>query len=385
MKNKVKFFQHIKKSQVILIIAFAFLWTIQCTLIFSGCRKKQTAGSDVVSETKPKDYGKEAQLNRANSIDGSQLAMENETADRLAGGQTILTNSGTGRLPAVTGDFRQDRPLESGQTRSPSGDFRRDRPLESGQTVSRSQSESLSSASLSSIRSGRGVFIGELNPVNYKTVDPAVLLQMGMEQYQVSFIMGERYFNDRNFDKALAEYNKAISLKPDYAEAFFSRGRVFQLRGDLNRALDDFNKTIALKKDSAAAYNYRGYIFAQRGEHAKALSDYNQALALKKDYCDALYNRGYCYRVQGQYDRAIEDFNRLIQLEPNNASAYNQRGTAWYYKENDERAIRDFSEAIKIKPDYALAWHNRGTAYRMSGNITLANADFAQASKLGYK
>ena len=249
----------------------------------------------------------------------------------------------------------------------------------------RSSGESITPGALSSIRSGRGVSIGELNPVNYKTVDPAILLQMGMEQYQVSFIMGERYLNERNYDRALTEYNKALSLKSDYAEALFSRGRTYQIRGDLNHALEDYNKTISVKKDSAAAYNYRGCIYAQRGDHARALNDYSQALAIQKDYTDALYNRGYSYRVLGQHDRAIEDFNRLIQIEPNNASAYNQRGTAYYYKENDERAIQDFSAAIKIKPDYALAWHNRGTAYRMAGNTSAANADFAEAIRLGYK
>ncbi|MDR0447732.1 MAG: tetratricopeptide repeat protein [Treponema sp.] len=248
---------------------------------------------------------------------------------------------------------------------------------------SRSGGEAL--ASLSTIRSGRGVSINELNPVNYKTVDPAILLQMGMEQYEVSFIMGERYFNDRSYDRALTEYNKALGLRPNYPEALFSRGRVYQIRGDLNRALNDFDRTINLKKDSPAVYNYRGSIFSQRGDHIRALGDYTQALYIKRDYGDALYNRGYSYRILGQYDRAIEDYSRLIQLEPHNASAYNQRGTALYYKGNDEGAIRDFSEAIRLKPNYALAWHNRGTAHRMAGNTAASNADFDEAKRLGYK
>jgi tetratricopeptide (TPR) repeat protein len=240
---------------------------------------------------------------------------------------------------------------------------------------------------LNSIRppSGRGVAAGELNPVNYQTVNPAVLLQMGMEPYQVSFIMGERYLNGGSYDRALVEYNKAIKLKANYAEALFSRGRAYQLKGDFARALEDYSRTIGLKRDSPAAFNHRGYIYAQRGDHPTAIGDYTQALALKRDYGDALYNRGYSYRLLGQYDKAIEDFTRLLQLEPKNPAAYNQRGTAWYYKENDDRAIRDFSEAIRLKNDYALAWHNRGTAYRMSGNTTRAEADFAEARRLGYR
>ena len=349
-----------KKYYCVLNFVPVLLLAIFCTVIFPGCGEKaeETQAERFISQKKLDNY---ANL-ELNALPGSETSsVINETQGNTVFTQDTENQNTVGLQQAVyvsnTGNAE-------------------------GSAV-RSGGESL--ASLSSIRSGRGVFIGELNPVNYKTVDPAILLQMGMEQYQVSYIMGERYLNERNYDRALAEYNRAINLKSDYAEAFFSRGRTYQIKGDLSRALEDYNRTINLKKDSAAAFNYRGFIYAQRGDHTRALSDYNQAIALQRDYPDALYNRGYSYRLMGQYDRAIEDFNRLIQIEPNNASAYNQRGTAWYYKENDERAIQDFSAAIRIKPDYALAWHNRGTAHRMAGNTTAANADFTEAKRLGYK
>ena len=349
-----------KKIYCVLNLKTALLLAICCTMIFSGCGKKaeETPAERFISQKKLDNYAN-LELNTLPGSETNPVLIETQ-------GNTGLTQDTESQN--TVGQQQAAYVTNTGNT---------------GGSAVHSGGESL--ASLSSIRSGRGVFIGELNPVNYKTVDPAILLQMGMEQYQVSYIMGERYLNERNYDRALAEYNRAINLKSDYAEALFSRGRTYQIKGDFNRAMEDYNRTIILKKDSAAVFNYRGFIYAQRGDHTRALSDYNQAIALKRDYSDALYNRGYSFRIMGQYDRAIEDFNRLIQIEPNNASAYNQRGTAYYYKENDERAIQDFSAAIRIKPDYALAWHNRGTAYRMAGNTTAATTDFAEAKRLGYK
>jgi Flp pilus assembly protein TadD len=343
-------------------------------LMFSGCRK---AANDVgvnnppeLASTEqaddPRETGGEAatdNVNAASTLAGTVGAVPASTVPANDGSANTVARDTVSVVQETTAVQRTQQGTASGRNAG-------------------TGSETLS---LSGIKSGRGVFVGELNPVNYKSLDPAVLLQMGMEQYQVSFILGERYLNTKYYDRALAEYNKAIAGKPDYAEALFSRGRTYHIKGDLNKALDDYGKVINLKKNSAAAYNYRGYILAQRGDYAKAMADYNQALALKRDYGDALYNRGYAYRIQGQYDKAIDDFTRLIQLEPNNASAFNQRGTAWYYKKNDDRAIQDFSEAIRLKPDYALAWHNRGTAQRMTGNISQASADFAEASRLGYR
>jgi lipoprotein NlpI/predicted small lipoprotein YifL len=245
----------------------------------------------------------------------------------------------------------------------------------------RSQPESLGSVRP---RSGRGVSAGELNPVNYKSLDPGILLQMGLEQYQVFFIMGERYYNEGSYNKALAEYNRAISLKADYADACFARGRTWQKKGDLARAIEDYTKAL-FWTNSPTAYNFRGAAYAARGDQDRAISDFTQALALKHDYADALYNRGVAYRGSGQYEKAIADFSRLLQMEPKNAAAYNQRGTAYYYREDDEKALRDFSEAIALQPDFSLAWHNRGIAWRALGNESKATADLAEAARLGYR
>ena len=59
-------------------------------------------------------------------------------------------------------------------------------------------------------------------------------------------------------EEALASYDKAIALKPDYAEAYNNRGNALM---DLKRpeeALASYDKAIALKPDYAEAYNNRG-------------------------------------------------------------------------------------------------------------------------------
>ncbi|MDR1286947.1 MAG: tetratricopeptide repeat protein [Treponema sp.] len=234
-------------------------------------------------------------------------------------------------------------------------------------------------------RPGMGVFTEEIDPVNYKTASPGVLLSMGVERHVVSYIMGERYFRAREYAKAIAEYNGAIALKADFAEAFFSRGRASHERGDLDGAVADYTAAIALAGGYAAAYNCRGCAYAQKGEGKRAIEDYTRAIALKRDYGDAWFNRGYSYREQGEYDRAAADFSALIELEPENAAAYNQRGTARYYRGEDTEAAADFSRAIALKRDFSLAWYNRGIARRSLGETDKAEADLAEARRLGYR
>ena len=63
--------------------------------------------------------------------------------------------------------------------------------------------------------------------------------------------------------EALASYDMAIALKPDFAEAYSNRGNALW---DLQRpveALASYDKAIALKPDYAEAYDNRGNVHCE--------------------------------------------------------------------------------------------------------------------------
>jgi tetratricopeptide (TPR) repeat protein len=229
-----------------------------------------------------------------------------------------------------------------------------------------------------------GINIGELNPVNYQKADPAVLRQMGMEPYLISFIVAERLYREGSYRDAIAEYNRSISLKPDYADVLEGRGNAWLKSGDTGRAIDDYTRAINLRANGSSAsraelFNYRGYVYAERGETEKAIADFSQALILKPGYADALANRSRAYYRMGDYAKVIDDCTRLIALEPENSAAWNRRGSAWYSMRDDDRAIADFTRAITLKPHFALALHNRGNAWHSKGELAKALADLDNA------
>jgi tetratricopeptide (TPR) repeat protein len=190
------------------------------------------------------------------------------------------------------------------------------------------------------------------------------------------FYRGIIYYEKSNYERAIADLDQAIQLKPDYALAHNNRGVAYGKKGDYDLAIADLDQAIQLDSGYAYAYNNRGSAYDATGDYERAIADLDQAIQLKPDYAEAYYNRGSAYYNKGDYDLAIADFNKVIQLDPDDAEAYNNRGSAYYKKGDYQRAIADYDQAIQLQPDYADAYFSRGAAYRLEGNKDEAIADF---------
>ena len=193
---------------------------------------------------------------------------------------------------------------------------------------------------------------------------------------------GNAYADKGDLDHAIADYDQAIALKPDSAEVYNNRGLAYAKKGDLDHAIADYDQAIALQPDSIGAYNNRGNAYRRKGDLAHAIADYDQAIALEPDDAGAYTNRGNAYADKGDLDHAIADYDQAIALKPDDAEAYTNRGNAYAAKGDLDHAIADYDQAITLKPDDAAAYYNRGSAYAAKGDLDHAIADYDQAIAL---
>jgi lipoprotein NlpI len=156
---------------------------------------------------------------------------------------------------------------------------------------------------------------------------------------------------------ALADYNKALQLNPNFAEAYVERGSAYDLKGRFDLALADYNKALQLKPDMPRAYNGRGWVFHQQRYYDRAIAEYTTAIRIDPKYAPAYCNRGVAYAEIGKYDLAIEDDTKALELDPDlNNEIYRSRALAYFYKNDGENAYRDTVTYLKrngIKGDIA--------------------------------
>jgi tetratricopeptide (TPR) repeat protein len=178
---------------------------------------------------------------------------------------------------------------------------------------------------------------------------------------------------------ALADDNQLVKLEPDNANAFSQRGFVKQSMDDLDGAIADYTRAIELDPKSFVDFYNRGLIREQKGDSDAAIADYNQALELNPKLAGAYYNRGNAKTDKNDLDGAIADYTRALELNPKIALAYCYRGLAEQNTGNLNGALTDYDEAIALDPKIGLAYYNRGLIREQRNDLDGAIADSTKA------
>jgi|SRR4028118_62824 Tfp pilus assembly protein PilF len=228
--------------------------------------------------------------------------------------------------------------------------------------------------------------------------------------------LGINKAEERDFEGALENFDRAIKLNPDYANAYNNRANVRHELGDSPGAIEDYTQAILLNPNCSdfhknrgiiscelgdyrgaqadrrraiqldpnndQAYNSRGFARVQMGDVPGALKHFTQAIELNPDYALAWNNRGDVYLESGNLERALEDYTRAAQLNLNNPIIFYNLGVIYYSLENKEKALEDYNQAIQLKPDFAQAYQNRGIVHYELGYSQRADEDFYNAKNL---
>lgn len=140
-------------------------------------------------------------------------------------------------------------------------------------------------------------------------------------QTAVHYFRGISFAIKGRYEKAISEYNQAISLTPTFASAYTSRGVAYaQSGGRYDQAISDFSKAIKISPEFAKAYKDRGFAYYRKGQYDQAITDYGKAIEINPKYADAYFNRAVAHYSKGEYEKAWSDVHKVeglgLQVNP---------------------------------------------------------------------
>jgi tetratricopeptide (TPR) repeat protein len=190
------------------------------------------------------------------------------------------------------------------------------------------------------------------------------------------------YWRKRDYDRVVADVDKALEFNPNNSNAYMRRGAVFSGKGDYDRALADTNKAIEIDPRNFKAYNNRGILYTRQRDYERAIADASKAIQINPKYPNPYAVRGTAYSNKGEDDRAIADFTKAIELNPKLHSAYDARGAAYARKGDFDRSIADATRAIEIDPNFVAAHVNRANGRLHKGDFDGAISDATKAIEI---
>lgn len=201
---------------------------------------------------------------------------------------------------------------------------------------------------------------------------------------------------DNKLDEALQIVEKSIQLDPTNYAAYNNRAYInTEKNKPSEQVLADYYKALSIKPDYAISlYSLANYYFSIKNyDSTIARANIYFHYANKYNPNKKLTQHVYAIRGESQYmltnfDEAILDINKAIELDSLDAAAYKLLGDCYLYKNSIDRAIKELTKAIQLDSNYYEAYLGRAKAYEKlntSKHFSLAEQDYKTVFKINSK
>ena len=192
---------------------------------------------------------------------------------------------------------------------------------------------------------------------------------------------------------AVAEYNKTIELKSDYASAYLYRGlitrRYKQIGNTLYRhgqIMEDFKRVIALEPNNSDGHYYLGMTYIDLDQRQTAKEILLKTLQFNKKYKEVYLQLGLIAEWEGNRDEAIGYFEQELEIDPESVRAYQRLGDLYgNYKADFGRAKAALEKALELQPNHVSTLLNYASILYYLDQLGAATEQFEIVIQLNPK
>uniref|UniRef100_A0A672Z2G2 Protein O-mannosyl-transferase TMTC3 n=1 Tax=Sphaeramia orbicularis TaxID=375764 RepID=A0A672Z2G2_9TELE len=175
--------------------------------------------------------------------------------------------------------------------------------------------------------------------------------------------------NESRLEEADQLYRQAISMRPDFKQAYISRGELLLKMNKLTEARDAYLRALELDRTNADLWYNLAIVNIEMKEPLEALKNFNHALELNPRHKLALFNSALLMQESGEpkfWPEANRRFLTYVEEEPKDANGYFNLGMLAMDANENAAAERWMRKAIGLQAGFRSALFNLALLYSQS-------------------
>ncbi len=191
--------------------------------------------------------------------------------------------------------------------------------------------------------------------------------------------------SNNNINEAIEQLYEAITLDPEYKEAYLLLGQHLLKLKSYNKAIEMGDRILEIDNSNIEAYIIKCNGHLGNNDPQKAIEIVDYALSLNENHLTLHFKRGRCLHEMSRHDEALEEYDYVLKESPNNSNALLQRGNCLSRMQNWHGALQCFNKALEYDPNNPEIYYNRGVTLTYVGELECAQKDAEVAIDLNPK
>ncbi|NJK37390.1 MAG: tetratricopeptide repeat protein [Oscillatoriales cyanobacterium RM2_1_1] len=178
--------------------------------------------------------------------------------------------------------------------------------------------------------------------------------QLAPNNYQTWALLGSLYLQVDRTEEGIKNLQKAQSLAPkDEPGVRFALGEAYFRQKQYQKAVDEIEAGLKIRSDVPGALFDLGNSYLMLGQYDAAIAHYEKAFAQEKNLWPAINNIGLVHYEKGEIDQAITQWEAAVAIDQKAAEPLLALAVALYTQGKVEEGVATGETALKIDGRYA--------------------------------
>ncbi|MDX2270683.1 MAG: tetratricopeptide repeat protein [Cyanobacteriota bacterium] len=173
----------------------------------------------------------------------------------------------------------------------------------------------------------------------------------------------EDWLRRGNLNEALAAFDRALNMDPNFALAWSRRGDVLVQLARYREAIDSYNGSLTINPYDETTRIRLALILGRVGKPKSAVVNYDKVLEINPEEGLAWHNRGIRLLQMKRTKLAVVSLNKALRVGQQHPKIWAARGIALRRVKRPRAAAESFAEALKRDPSNIKLWRWQGNAW----------------------